>query len=110
MSSFLSPIGDGSSPAGVSTGAMAQRSSMRTSKKGGRYASKSIEKGLVRLLEAHINMEFPPDPGNNDFKCGWCSFQEHCEYWNPADDLEWLESSGANKFLDKLKKDGEDEK
>ena len=80
------------------------------SKKGGRYASKSIEKGLVRLIEAHLNMEFPPDPGNNDFKCGWCSFQEHCEYWNPADDLEWLESSGANKFLDKLKKDGEDEK
>jgi len=80
------------------------------SKKGGRHASKSIEKGLVRLLEAHLNMEFPPDPGNNEFKCGWCSYQEHCEYWNPADDLEWLESSGANKFLDKLEKDGEDEK
>ena len=80
------------------------------SKKGGRYASKSIEKGLVRLLEAHINMEFPPDPGNDDWKCGWCSFQAHCEHWNPATDLEWLESSGANKFLDKLKKDGEDEK
>jgi len=49
-------------------------------------------------------------PIYNEFKCGWCSFQEHCEYWNPADDLEWLESSGANKFLDKLEKDGEDEK
>jgi hypothetical protein len=76
-------------------------------KKGGRYAAKSIEKGLVRLVEAHINMEFPPDPGNNDFKCGWCSFQEHCEYWNATDDLHWLELSGANKFLDK---NNEDEK
>ena len=74
-------------------------------KKGGRYAATSVEKGLVRLLEAHMNMEFPPDPGFDDFKCGWCSFQEHCEYWNPADDLEWLESSGANKFLDSLNED-----
>ena len=76
-------------------------------KKGGRYASKSVEKGLVRLLEAHINMEFPPDPGYNDFKCDWCSFQADCEYWNPANDLEWLELSGANKYLDDTKEEEE---
>ena len=74
-------------------------------KKGSRYASASVEKGLVRLLEAHINMEFPPDPGYNEFRCGWCSFQSDCEYWKATDDLQWLETSGANKYLDDTKEE-----
>ena len=62
-------------------------------KKGGKYSSKSIEKGLVRLLEAHINMEFPPTPylgrlveglplEEQKLKCNWCSYKAHCEFWD----------------------------
>jgi RecB family exonuclease len=62
-------------------------------KKGARFASKSVEKGLVRLVEAHINMEFPPDPylGKYAMKCDYCSFKDDCEFWTVTD--EYLEKT-----------------
>ena len=69
-------------------------------------AMKSVEKALQRLVKAHINMDFPPDPwlgkkkddetledmlARNRMKCSWCDYREHCSFWSLTDD-----------FLDKI--------
>ena len=51
-------------------------------KGGGKYAKSSVEKQLQRLVKAHIDMDFPPEPGFNHFKCGYCSYMEECPIWN----------------------------
>ena len=46
---------------------------------GGRYAPKTVEKRLKRLVDAHLAMDFPPD--KNERKCSYCDFFEHCPAW-----------------------------
>ena len=65
-------------------------------------AMKSVEKALQRLVKAHIDMEFPPDPWmgkkrddetledlleRNGMKCSWCDFREHCSFWSLTDEF-----------------------
>ena len=67
---------------------------------------KSVENALQRLVQAHIDMDFPPDPWmgkkrddetledlleRNGMKCSWCDYREHCSFWSVTDE-----------FLDKL--------
>lgn len=57
-------------------------------KTGGRFAMKSVEKALEKLVKAHIEMDFPPDPwlGKNMMKCDWCDYKEHCSFWTVTDE------------------------
>jgi len=65
-------------------------------------AMKSVEKALERLVKAHIEMEFPPDPWmgrkredetledlleRNGMKCSWCDYREHCSFWSLTDEF-----------------------
>ena len=67
---------------------------------------KSVEKALQRLVQAHIDMDFPPSPWmgrkredetledlleRNGMKCSWCDYREHCSFWSLTDE-----------FLDKI--------
>ena len=54
----------------------------------GSRVSKSVEIALEKLVRAHINMEFPPDPwlGKNMMKCDWCDYKEHCSFWTVTDE------------------------
>ena len=45
---------------------------------GGRYAPKTVEKRLTRLVDAHLAMDFPPE---KSVLCGWCDFMERCPAW-----------------------------
>ena len=63
----------------------------------------SVEKALQKLVKAHIDMEFPPDPWmkrklhdeetleemleRNALKCSWCDFKEHCSFWSLTDEF-----------------------
>jgi hypothetical protein len=57
---------------------------------------RSVEKELQKLVAAHVNMDFPPDPWlgrpkegvpleEQLLKCNWCSFHEHCDFWSVTD-------------------------
>jgi len=46
---------------------------------GGRYAPKTVEKRLVRLIDAHLNDDFPAEA--HEAKCAWCDFMEMCPAW-----------------------------
>ena len=46
---------------------------------GGRYAPKTVEKRLVRLVDAHLKDDFPAEAHEN--KCAWCDFMELCPAW-----------------------------
>ncbi len=65
-------------------------------------AMKSVEKALERLVKAHIDMDFPPDPWmgrkredetledlleRNGMKCSWCDHREHCSFWSLTDEF-----------------------
>jgi len=58
-------------------------------KTGGKYTMQSVEKSLQKLVKAHIDMEFPPDPflGKNMMKCDWCDYKEDCEFWSVTDEM-----------------------
>lgn len=71
-------------------------------KKGGKYALRSVEKGLVKLVKAHLEMDFAPSPwlgkkkegetieemlANNRMKCSWCDHVEHCSFWSITDEF-----------------------
>lgn len=58
----------------------------------------ATEKELVKLVKAHIDMEFPPTPfmgrlkegiplEEQKLKCNWCDYQEHCEFWSLTDEV-----------------------
>jgi len=51
------------------------------STKDAKFTPKSLDKSIVRLIQAYIKHEFPPDPGYKRFKCDWCSFQDVCPAW-----------------------------
>ena len=68
----------------------------------GSRVSKSVENALEKLVRAHINMEFPPEPflgrlregetmeealERNGLKCSWCDYREHCSQWAVTDDF-----------------------
>ena len=66
-------------------------------KGGGKYAMRSVEKSLVKLIKAHMDMDFPPMPflgrfkeglpmEEQNLKCQWCSFEDHCEFWTITDE------------------------
>lgn len=66
-------------------------------KGGGKYAMRSVERSLVKLIKAHIDMDFPPMPflgrfkeglpmEEQNLKCQWCSFEDHCEFWTITDE------------------------
>tara|TARA_R110002051_G_scaffold322039_1_gene411431 strand:- start:16890 stop:17921 length:1032 start_codon:yes stop_codon:yes gene_type:complete len=80
-------------------------------KSGGKFAMKSVEKSLEKLVRAHIEMDFPPDPwmmkkrpdetledmlANKRMKCSWCDYTEQCSFW-----------SITEGFLDKIIKEDE---
>jgi len=46
---------------------------------GGRYAPKTVEKRLVRLVDAHLNDDFPAEA--HEAKCAYCDFMEMCPAW-----------------------------
>ena len=51
---------------------------------GGRYAPKTVEKRLTRLVDAHLAGEFTPAPllkKHDTFKCEWCDLMHECPYW-----------------------------
>jgi RecB family exonuclease len=65
-------------------------------------AMKSVEKALEKLVKAHIDMDFPPDPWmgrkredetledlleRNGMKCSWCDHREHCSFWSLTDEF-----------------------
>lgn len=67
----------------------------------GSYAMKSVENDLKKLVKAHIDMEFPPNPWlgkmkegdtleamleNGRLKCSWCDYTEHCSFWSVTDE------------------------
>lgn len=67
-------------------------------KEGGKYSLRSVENELVKLVKAHIDMEFPPTPflgklkegiplEEQKLKCNWCDYQEHCEFWSLTDEV-----------------------
>jgi|TARA_R100001463_G_scaffold45773_1_gene94205 CRISPR/Cas system-associated exonuclease Cas4 (RecB family) len=71
-------------------------------KKGGKYAMRSVEKSLVKLIRAHMDMDFPSNPWlgkmregetletmleNNRLKCSWCDLKEHCSFWSITDEF-----------------------
>ena len=76
----------------------------------GSRVSKSVENALEKLVRAHINMDFPPEPflgrlregetmeealERNGLKCSWCDYREHCSQWAVTDD-----------FLDEIMEEG----
>jgi len=46
---------------------------------GGRYAPKTVEKRLVRIVDAHLNDDFPTEA--HERKCEYCDFMEMCPAW-----------------------------
>jgi len=51
---------------------------------GGRYAPKTVEKRLQKLVDAHLTGEFTPAPllkKHDTFKCEWCDFMHECPFW-----------------------------
>ena len=46
---------------------------------GGRYAPKTVEKRLRRVVDAHLNDDFPAEA--HEAKCGYCDFMEMCPAW-----------------------------
>jgi len=71
-------------------------------KKGGKYALRSVVKGLVKLVKAHLEMDLAPSPwlgkkkdgetieemlANNRMKCSWCDHVEHCSFWSITDEF-----------------------
>ena len=65
--------------------------------KKGKLAMRSVENNLVKLVKAHLNMEFPPDPflgrlkkgvpmEEQKLKCNWCDYKSDCEFWSLTDD------------------------
>lgn len=46
---------------------------------GGRYAPKTVEKRLTRIVDAHLNDDFPPEA--HEAKCEYCDFMEMCPAW-----------------------------
>ena len=46
---------------------------------GGRYAPKTVEKRLVRIVDAHLNDNFPAEA--HEAKCGYCDFMHMCPAW-----------------------------
>jgi RecB family exonuclease len=50
---------------------------------GGRYAPRTVEKRLKRLVDAHLAQDFPPIKIDNwsDWKCSYCDYMEFCPAW-----------------------------
>tara|TARA_R110002012_G_scaffold41648_2_gene113819 strand:+ start:2941 stop:3930 length:990 start_codon:yes stop_codon:yes gene_type:complete len=46
---------------------------------GGRYAPKTVEKRLKRVVDAHLNNDFPAEA--HEAKCEYCDFMEMCPAW-----------------------------
>jgi RecB family exonuclease len=46
---------------------------------GGRYAPKTVEKRLTRIVDAHLNDDFPAQA--HEAKCAYCDFMEMCPAW-----------------------------
>lgn len=46
---------------------------------GGRYAPKTVEKRLTRIVDAHLNNDFPTEA--HERKCEYCDFMEMCPAW-----------------------------
>ena len=97
---YPSPIGAGSFPVAVSAMGKANNLLQSTEKKWA--AMKSVEKALQRLVKAHIDIYFPPDPWmgkkrddetledlleRNGMKCSWCDYREHCSFWSLTDEF-----------------------
>ena len=70
-------------------------------KTGGRYVKSSVEKQLQKLVKAHIDMDFPPNPwlgklregesmeaalDRKGLKCSYCDYLEHCPQWSVTDE------------------------
>tara|TARA_R100001591_G_scaffold118547_1_gene142034 strand:- start:3719 stop:4417 length:699 start_codon:yes stop_codon:yes gene_type:complete len=50
-----------------------------TSDRKAKYAERTVEKRLKKLVKAHLDMDFPAE--RNDFKCAWCDFMHICPAW-----------------------------
>ena len=51
-------------------------------------SEKAMHRRLVKLLTAYLTEEFTPCVTLNereDFKCGWCDFQQYCPLYTPFD-------------------------
>lgn len=44
------------------------------------YAPKTVENKLKKLVKAHVNNTFPPEPHAR--KCEWCDYMDMCPAWN----------------------------
>jgi|TARA_B100000282_G_C31733643_1_gene492278 RecB family exonuclease len=45
-----------------------------------RYAPKTVENKLKKLVKSHIEDSFPPEPHAR--KCEWCDYMDMCPAWN----------------------------
>jgi hypothetical protein len=70
---------------------------------------KSVEKNLERLVKAHIDMDFAPNPWlgkskpevpleEQTLKCNWCDYKADCSFWSLTDE-----------FLDEIMEDEKNE-
>ena len=46
---------------------------------GGRYAPTTVERRLKRVVDAHLNDDFPAEA--HEAKCSYCDFMEMCPAW-----------------------------
>ena len=58
---------------------------------------KSVEKNLEKLVKAHIDMDFAPNPWlgrakpgvpleEQTLKCNWCDYKADCSFWSLTDE------------------------
>lgn len=76
------------------------------STKDAKFTPKSLDKAVVRLIEAHMKQEFPPDPGYRRFKCDWCSYQDACPAWDRDFVNEEIDTNAKKRKERRAKRNG----